>query len=249
MKVYLFNLSKLKRSILLVPAILLTALLITSVLVREPPSVPVQGKVQPVYKVKTSKKAAALTFNVNWGTRVTGEVLEILKKQDVKATFFVAGSWAKKYPEAARRILAEGHQLASCGDRQIALGSEGKATVRDEISKSRRLIKEATGQYPAYLRPPYGDWNDVVLETAAEEGCTLVLWSVDSLDIQTPGALVIVNNVLKKIHPGAIVLMSASDTAAQTPQALPRVLDGLKSEGYSLLTVQELLKTGPAVVD
>lgn len=249
MKVYLLDLSKLKMILALGLAVVLISLLFAGALVKEPPTTPAQGKVQPVYKVKTNKKVAALTFNVNWGTRVAGEVLEILKKQDVRATFFVSGSWAKKYPEAARRITAEGHQLASYGDRQIFLGAEGKATIRDEIGKSRRFIKESTGQYPSLMRPPYGDWNEALLETAAEEGCTLVLWSVDSLDIQTPGAPVIVNNVMNKIHPGAIVMMSASDTAAQTPEALPRVIDGLKSEGYSLLTVQELLKAGPAVID
>ncbi|MCL6638801.1 MAG: polysaccharide deacetylase family protein [Firmicutes bacterium] len=249
MKIRLISLGGWKPLLLPAAAVVLAAVLFTTFICREPAAGPAQGKVQPVYKVKTKKKVAALTFNVSWGTRVTGAVLETLEKQDVKATFFVSGSWARRYPELAGRIVAGGHELASYGDRQISLSTGDRSVIREEIARSREQIKEVTGRAPALFRPPYGDWNGNVLEIAAEEGFTMVQWSVDSLDIQTPGVPAIANNVLNKIHPGAIVLMSAADSAFQTPEALPRVIEGLKAAGYNLVTVQDLLKTGPAVVD
>jgi polysaccharide deacetylase family sporulation protein PdaB len=250
MKAYSLNLTKWKSLLFMGTAVVIAGLFFTSALYRGPLTKPVLGEAaQPVYKIKTNKKVAALTFNVNWGTRVTNSVLETLKTQEVKATFFVSGSWAKKYPELARRLVDECHEVASYGNRQINLSAEGRAVIREEIDRSRQQIKEATGTVPSLLRPPYGDWSEAVVDIAAAEGCTLIQWSVDSLDIQTPGVSPIVNNVVKKIHPGAIVMMSASDTASQTPEALPKVIEGLKAEGYRLVTVQELLKTGPAVVD
>lgn len=227
----------------------LVALFLTAILVKPAGLLPAQAKPHAIYKVKTSKKVAALTFNVSWGGRVPGPVLDVLKKQNVKSTFFVSGSWAKKYPELAHRITEEGHEIESNGDRQINLSTETKNSVKEELVKSRDYIKEVTGNSTTLLRTPYGDWNDMVLASAAESGYTVVQWSLDSLDIQTPGKNNIVNNVIKKAHPGAIILMYASDTASQTPEALPAVIEGLRAEGYELVTVSSLLKLGPGVID
>lgn len=249
MRAYYFNISKIKKTLLAGLLFGLVALFLTAALTKPAGILPVQAKPHAIYKVKTNKKVAALTFNVSWGGRVPGPVLDVLKKHNVKATFFVSGSWAKKYPELARRITGEGHEIGSNGDRQINLSGETKATVKEELAKSRDYIKEATGNSTALLRTPYGDWNDMVLATAAESGYTVVQWSLDSLDIQTPGKNNIVNNVVKKVHPGAIILMYACDTASQTPEALPAVIEGLRAEGYELEPVSSLLKLGPGVID
>lgn len=249
MRTYYFNIKKIKRTLLAGSLLGLVALLLTSVLLKPSGIVPAQSRPQAIYKVKTNKKVAALTFNISWGGRVPGPVLDVLKKHNVKATFFVSGPWAKKYPELARRIIEEGHEIGSNGDRQINLSAETRATVQEELAKSRDYIKEVTGASTTLLRTPYGDWNDMVLATAAGTGYTVIQWSVDSLDLQTPGKNNIVNNVVKKVHPGAIILMYACDTASQTPEALPAVIDGLRAEGYELVTVSSLLKLGPGVID
>jgi polysaccharide deacetylase family sporulation protein PdaB len=246
---YYFSISRLKKNLLAGSLLCLVVLLLTAVLLKPAGIVPAQGKPHAVYKVKTNKKVAALTFNISWGGRVPGPVLDALKKSNARATFFVSGAWVKKYPELARRITAEGHEIQSNGDRQINLSSETRSTVKNELARSRDYIKEVTGVSPTLLRMPYGDWNDMVLAAAAESGYTVVQWSVDSLDLQTPGKNNIVNNVVKKIHPGAIVLMYACDTASQTPEALPAVIEGLRADGYELVTVSSLLKQGPGVVD
>jgi len=249
MRAYYFNISKIKKNLVVGLLFGLVALFLTAILVKPAGLLPAQAKPHAIYKVKTSKKVAALTFNVSWGGRVPGPVLDVLKKQNVKSTFFVSGSWAKKYPELAHRITEEGHEIESNGDRQINLSTETKNSVKEELVKSRDYIKEVTGNSTTLLRTPYGDWNDTVLATAAESGYTVVQWSLDSLDIQTPGKNNIVNNVIKKAHPGAIILMYACDTASQTPEALPAVIEGLRAEGYELVTVSSLLKLGPGVID
>lgn len=249
MKAFFLDTKEIKRAALCTFLFGLVALLLTSVLVRPAGILPAQGKAHAVCKVKTGKKVAALTFNINYGSRVPGPVLDGLKNQNVKATFFVTGAWVKKYPELARRITSEGHEIASNVDRQVNPETETNETVKEELAYSRDCIKEVTGISPTLLRVPYGDWNDTVLAETARSGYTLIRWSVDSLDIQTPGKNNIINNVVKKAHPGAIILMNAGDSASQTPEALPVIIKELKNQGYDMVTVSSLLKMGPGVID
>lgn len=249
MKVYYLNLSRIKGRLATALIFGLAALFLSVTMLKSPGILPAQSKPRAVYKVKTGKRAAALTFNISWGGRVPDGVLDTLKNSGVKATFFISGSWAQKYPELARRIVADGHEIGSNGDRQVNLGSESRSAVKEELVRSRDMIKEATGVSPVLLRTPYGDWNEMVLAEAAAAGHTVIQWSLDSLDIQTPGKNNIVNNVVKKVQPGDIILMYASDTASQTPEALPAIIEGLKMDGYELVTVSSLLKMGPAAID
>jgi polysaccharide deacetylase family sporulation protein PdaB len=213
------------------------------------PAVSSKAKPYAIYKVKTEKKVAALTFDISWGTKVPGPVLDTLKKNNVKSTFFLSGPWVKQYPQFPKRIAAEGHEVASHGNRHIDLDKESVQTVKEEISAAHQSIKEVTGTDPSLIRTPNGAWNDMVLGEADQLGYKVIQWSVDSLDWKKPGVDAIVKRVLDRVHPGAIILMHASDTCLQTPEALPKVLEGLKAQGYELVTVSELLKEGPGVVD
>lgn len=249
MKTIFINLKGIKKILLTASLFgLSTAILATAIL--KPASV-LSAKPKPlaIYKVETNNKVAALTFNINWGNKVPDGVLDVLKKNGVKATFFISGSWAKKYPELARRIHDDGHETGSNGDRQINLSAENRSVIKEELNRSRNSIMEASGVSPALLRTPYGDWNETVLTEAAGLGFTVIQHSLDALDIQTPGRNVITNNVVKNIHPGAIILMHASDTASQTPEALTGIIEGLRAEGYELVTVSSLLKIWPGVLN
>ena len=115
--------------------------------------------------------------------------------------------------------------------------------------KAHQSIKEVTGASPNLIRTPNGAWNDMVLDVADQVGYKVIQWSVDSLDWKKPGVDVIVKRVLDRVHPGAIILMHASDTCLQTPEALPRVIEGLKTKGYELVTVSRLLEEGPGVME
>lgn len=244
MKVYIFDYRKIKKQLLFATVTLLCAVLFTFMIYQQQTQ-SATSKKYAIYKVQTTEKVAALTFDISWGTEVPGPVLDILKKNDVKATFFISGPWAKKHPEFPKRIAAEGHEIASHGEEHVNLSQHSKEEVRNNILSAHQKIKEVTGVEPNLIRTPNGDWNDMVLTTAEELGYKVIQWSADSLDWKKPGVEQITNRVLKKVHPGAIILMHASDTCTQTPDALPRVLEGLQKQGYRLVTVSELLKMGP----
>ena len=206
-----------------------------------------KGKLHAIYKVKTERKAVALTFDISWGDKVPGPVMDTLKKYNLKSTFFLSGPWVGQYPEFPKRLVKEGHEIASHGHRHIDLDRESREKVREEIMTAHQSIKEVTGVAPKLIRTPNGAYNDMVLEVADQLGYRVIQWSADSLDWKNPGVDAIVNRTLDKVHPGAIILMHASDTCLQTPEALPRVIEGLKARGYEFMTVSKLLEIGPGV--
>ncbi|MDD4237860.1 MAG: polysaccharide deacetylase family protein [Desulfotomaculaceae bacterium] len=250
MKIYFLDFFKIKRPLQAGLLIGLAAFIFTFVLVQPDQSLPVHTKPQAICKANTSHKVAALTFSINWGGTVPGPVLDILKTQNQPATFFISSAWAQKYPELARRIAAEGHEIGSSLDRQVTPDNSTAAELKEELLSLSKATAEASGGVtPTLLRISHGGWNELFLSAAAEAGYTVVQWNLNSLDIQTPGKDNIVNNVLKGIQPGSIILMNASDTASQTPGALSDVIAGLRAEGYELVTVSSLLKIGQGITD
>lgn len=199
-------------------------------------------KLKPVYEVKTDQKVVALTFDISWGNTTPVPVIDILKNNGIKSTFFLSGPWVKQYPEIPKRIQADGHEIGSHGYRHINLSNLSKTEIKDEIQKAHDNIKEVTGLDVNLIRTPNGDYNDVVIEAAHEVNYEVIQWSVDSLDWMNPGVNSIIERVSKKVHPGAIILMHASDTCKQTVEALPSVIKNLKDQGYEFVTVSDLLK-------
>lgn len=199
-------------------------------------------KLKPVYEVKTDKKIVALTFDISWGNQTPMPVIEILKENNIQCTFFLSGPWVKQYPEIPLRIKEDGHEIASHGYRHINLSKLSKKEIKEEVMKAHNNIKEVTGVDAQLIRTPNGDYNDPVIQSIHECNYEAIQWSVDSLDWMNPGITSIIERVSKKVHPGAIILMHASDTCKQTTDALPAVIKNLKEQGYEFVTVSELLK-------
>lgn len=190
---------------------------------------------------RTEHKVVALTFDHSWGNKFTPSILDTLKQNNLKVTFFIMGPWAKKFPEVAQRMVADGHEIASHGYRHENYGDMTPEWVKDDIQKSHALIKEVTGVEPTLIRPPNGHYSQKSLKATDELGYKTIIWNVDSLDWKNPGRDVIIDRVMKRIKPGAIILMHASDTPVQTAEALPILLQKIKAEGYQVITVGELL--------
>jgi polysaccharide deacetylase family sporulation protein PdaB len=204
-------------------------------------------KLKPIYEVKTDKKVVALTFDISWGNNTPIPVIDILKNNNIKATFFLSGPWVKQYPEVPKRIQADGHEIGSHGYRHINLSNLSKNEIKDEITLNLKYettdnIKEVTGVDANLIRTPNGDFNDVVIEAIRESKYEAIQWGTDSLDWMNPGVNNIIDRVTKKVHPGDIILMHASDTCKQTTEALPVIIKNLKDQGYEFVTVSELLK-------
>ncbi|MBF7083920.1 polysaccharide deacetylase family sporulation protein PdaB [Desulfallas sp. Bu1-1] len=250
MRIYLLNLRKIKRNCFLGAFFILTAVLFMIMLQQNTTPTDAEAKPHAIYKVQTDKPVVALTFDISWGTKVPGPVMDILKEKNVKSTFFLSGPWVEKYPEFPKRLTAEGHEIASHGNEHVNYSERSKEWVKNDIMTAHNVIQEVTGVSPKLIRTPNGDWNEMVLQTAEELGYKVIQWSDDSLDWKKERSVdQIINRVLEKAHPGAIILMHASDTCDRTPAALPAVIDGLRKKGYRLVTVSELLNYGPGVID
>ncbi|SDF11527.1 polysaccharide deacetylase family sporulation protein PdaB [Sporomusa acidovorans] len=191
---------------------------------------------------RTDQKVVALTFDHSWGNKFTPSILDTLQKNNIHSTFFIMGPWATKFPEVAKRIAQDGHEVASHGYRHENYGDMSPEWVKEDIMKAHEQIKEVTGVEPRLLRPPNGHYSQTSLKVTDELGYKTIIWNVDSLDWKNPGRDVIVARVMKRLKPGAIILMHASDTPVQTADALPILIDKIKAEGYSFVTVGELLE-------
>lgn len=201
-------------------------------------------RLKPVYQVKTDQKVVALTFDISWGNQTPMPVIEILKEKKVKTTFFLSGPWVKQNTDVVQRIKQDGHEIGSHGYRHINLSNLSKSEVKEELKKAHEIIKEVAGVEPNLIRTPNGDYSDQVIEAVHEIDYEAIQWSVDSLDWMNPGVDTIVERVSKRVHPGAIILMHASDSCKQTTEALPQIIDNLQKQGYQIVTVSELLKMG-----
>ncbi|HLT58696.1 MAG: polysaccharide deacetylase family protein [Limnochordales bacterium] len=208
-----------------------------------------RGLDMPVFYVRTDQPLVALTFDISWGRQTAGPVLDILKEKGVRATFFLTGFWAKKQRDIAQRIVADGHEIASHGDDHVNLSRYDGDAIAKNIMTAHRDLEEATGRQARFFRPPNGDYDDLVVATARQLGYETVIWSLDTLDWKNPGADYMVRRVLNNVHPGDIILMHASDSSRQIHLALPRIIDGLRAQGYQLMTLGELMAAGTPARD
>jgi peptidoglycan-N-acetylglucosamine deacetylase len=208
------------------------------------------AKIKPIYSVETDKKEVAITFDISWGEQNVIPVLETLRKEGIKATFFLSGPWAKKHQDLVQRIVNDGHEIGSHGNQHIDLNTLGKQEIKTEIALAHQDIKEVSGKDATLIRTPNGAYDNKVIQAANESGYRAIQWSVDSLDWKRPGVQAVINNVLnghragQGVKPGAIILFHASDSAPDTVAALPVVLQKLKEQGYTLLPVGQLLSRG-----
>lgn len=138
----------------------------------------------PIYCVETDKKVVALSFDAAWGNEDTRVLMDILAKYNVKVTFFMTGGWVEKYPEDVKYIAEQGHDL---GNHSLTHPEMSKLTtdqIREELLAVHNKVKELTGIEMELFRPPYGDYDNEVVTTAAELGYYTIQWDVDILDIK-----------------------------------------------------------------
>ena len=211
------------------------------------PGLRAAAELAPLRGVPTKTKDVALTFDISWGTVMPPKVADILRDYGVEATIFISGPWAARHPDFVRRLAAEGHELASHGYRHSNMSQWSEGDIESAIARTHDIIQEISGQSPTYIRPPNGDYDDLVIATAARLGYTVVIWSLDSLDWLNPGVDRIIDRLLTRAEPGDIILMHASDTCRQTDQALPAVIEGLRAKGLDLVPLGKLLDRARSV--
>lgn len=196
--------------------------------------------VQSFTPVPKNKKVIALTFD-DGPSEYSGKILDILKNKKVHATFFDIGSQALEFPQLEQRMVKEGHQVASHSVDHAYLPKLSASALREEITTSFADLKEASGTVTRTMRAPYGAFGVQQWKDAATVLNRNVLWTVDTLDWKEPGAKAIHDEVMKNATNGAIVLMhDGGGDRTQDIQALPSIIDDLRKQGYSFVTIDEL---------
>lgn len=201
-----------------------------------------QSEPSAIYSVKTDEKLIALTFDISWGDKRPGPILDVLEEKGVdRATFFLSSPWAKSHPEITKRIVDMGFEIGSHGHKHVNYSTLNDDEIRKQIMTAHQILQEVTGKVPNLIRMPNGDFDKRVLRIANELNYDVIQWDTDSLDWMNIGVDKIVDRVISKAHPGDIILMHASDSCKQTHLALPIIIDHLRKEGYQFVTVSELI--------
>ncbi len=201
------------------------------------------GKKDNVYFCAgTDKKIAALTFDDGPHPVLTDEILDILAEYNVKATFFVIGKNAESYKKQLIRAYSEGHEIGNHTYSHLTASEKNRTSLTEELRKTDNVIFKLTGHHPTLFRPPTGYCNSVAVQSAAEMGYKIILWTVDTRDWAHTSAATIQKNVSENIGNGAIILFhdyisGSSSTADALRGLLPKLID----DGYSFDTVSNLL--------
>lgn len=201
----------------------------------------------PVYCVKRDDKAVSLTFDAAWGNEDTQQLIDILSKYNVKATFFVVGQWVDKYPESVKALHDAGHEVMTHSDDHAHFNSLSTEQIVANINISCDKIEAVTEVRPTLFRCPYGEYNDNVISTLDSMGIYTIQWDVDSLDWKDLSASDINLRVCKAVESGSIVLFH--NAAKHTPEALPSIIEYLLAEGYKIVPVSEILLKGEYQID
>lgn len=195
-------------------------------------------------RVPTTLPFLALTFDDGPHPANTPRLLDLLKQRNVKATFYVVGTNAKRYPEIMRRIVAEGHEIGNHTVTHPNLSKMSADGVRNELRVCHDAIVSATGVAPRTMRPPYGAITSAQKSWIKKEfGYSTILWSVDPEDWKKPGSSVVTSRLVSGAGPGGILLVH--DIHSPTIDAMPSTIDQLLAKGYQFVTVTQLLAMEP----
>lgn len=188
----------------------------------------------------------ALTFDDVPDPRFTPQLLDVLRKYHVKATFFVVGSRAEKHPELVARIIREGHVIGNHSYNHPEFGKLGMNEFRIQIIRTENIISALAGYKPRLIRPPYGDISEPQLKWAKVHGYKLVNWNVDSLDWRGLSKAQVRNNIVAHAGKGAIILQHGGGGKGSnlqgTIQALPEVITIMRKRGYTFVTIPYMLQ-------
>ncbi|MGV8981357.1 polysaccharide deacetylase family sporulation protein PdaB [Clostridium sp.] len=193
----------------------------------------------PIYSVDIKEKKIALSFDASWGEDKTDDILKILDKYNVKATFFVVGAWIDKYPDKLKTIYEKGHEIGNHSNKHPIMTTISKDRMINEIAITDAKIMSITGQVTTLFRCPSGEYNNLVIETVESTNHYCIQWDADSIDWKAQGAEIELDRILKKTKPGSILLFH--NEAKYTPQNLPKILEYLKGEGYEFVKISDLI--------
>jgi peptidoglycan/xylan/chitin deacetylase (PgdA/CDA1 family) len=192
---------------------------------------------KPLYYVDDASKSIALTIDDGPDPVYTPQVLRLLHRYQVTATFSMIGLHVAAYPHLARDVAQAGHKIANHTWNHADLAGMPAHRVHDEITRASHAIHAATGIHPGLFRAPYGAWSRAVIKECERARMIPLDWSVDPRDWSMPGVRKIVRNIMKNTQPGSIILEhDGGGNRSETVEALRIVLPRLLDEGYHFAT-------------
>ncbi|MDD5923636.1 MAG: polysaccharide deacetylase family protein [Clostridia bacterium] len=246
MKLLIINKKRIIKSVLCLAMLILTTSILSASLNKITPVNASERKI-PIYCVKQDKKVVSISFDAAWGNEQTQTLLDILKENDVKATFFLVGNWVDKYPESVKAIADAGHDVGNHSNNHDHMTQKSLSQIADDTKACNEKIEALTGKCPTLYRPPYGDYNNDVVEGVNSCDMYCVQWDVDSLDWKDPTPEQMVERIRSKISNGSIILMH--NGAKNTPEALPMIIKAIREEGYEIVPISEILLKGKYATD
>lgn len=215
---------------------------------RPAPFKPAADPGETIFFVPVREKVIALTFDDGPNDPYTGLILDALKRQQVKATFFLIGENVERYPETARRIKAEGHLIGNHTCRHSRFDQSTAAEISQDIADGRRIITAVLGVTPTWFRPPYGINGPGMEETCRAQGLAIAGWSADASDWNPHPVEELVERIVSQATAGDIILLHdgwethPGADRRNTAAAVPLILEKLKAQGFRFVTVPDLLR-------
>ncbi|NLJ41831.1 MAG: polysaccharide deacetylase family protein [Clostridiales bacterium] len=194
----------------------------------------------PIYCVERDDKKISISFDAAWGTEYTDDILKILEERKIKCTFFLVGFWVDAHPDKVQLIARMGHEIGNHSTNHPHMSNLSREDIIREIETTQEKIVElAASKAVQLIRPPFGDYNNLLINTCREIDFYPIQWDVDSLDWKELGVDHMFKQVTEKVKPGSIVLFH--NNAKYIADALPIILDRLIDEGYEFVPISELI--------
>ena len=201
----------------------------------------------PIYSVDTNEKRVALTFDAAWGSDKTLKILDLLKSEDVLGTFFLVGFWVESNADKVKQIYNAGFDIGTHSNTHPKMSTLSKQQMVKELEISMNLISDITGEKVTLFRPPFGDYNDTLINVAGSLGLKTIQWDVDSLDWKGLSANEILTRVKTSVKNGSIILFH--NNSDHILEAIPLVVSYLKSQGYSMVKLSQLVYHNDYYID
>lgn len=201
----------------------------------------------PIYCTENNSRQIAITFDAAWGSDKTEKIIEILKENDISATFFLVGMWVDSNEELTKKLSDEGFEIGTHSNTHPDMTKLSSAQMELELQESKKKIENVTGKMVTLFRAPYGAYNNNLISVCERLNLQTIQWDVDSLDWKGISASTITSNIIKKVDSGSIIL--CHNNADYIVEALPSIISTLKARGFEFVHVSDLLLTGDYKID
>ncbi|TDQ34751.1 polysaccharide deacetylase family protein [Aureibacillus halotolerans] len=193
-----------------------------------------------IYHGPSDKNRVALTFNITWGDERAKPIVDFLKKEGITATFFMTGEWAEKHPDLVSEMVKDGHDIGSLGYMYKSYVDMKPGEMRSDLQRADGVFAKLNVEDVHFFRPPNGHLSKEMLDTIQDTGYQTIHWSLNSQDWKNPGEASILAE-LEETSNGDILLLHASDSAQQTLDVMPDILDMLEKKELVPVTLSALL--------